>query len=396
MATRNNSISPFSAADQSRITQMIAAWSGYYGRFPRPLKNRMRQPDDSVVVNRVRPIVDKGVSFLFGQDIKFECDAGPEAQAYLDGVWKQNRQASLLQRLALNGGVTGMGVLKIVPQAPYPRLIVVDPSIMAVRHTLGDFEDVTTYTLTYETVDEDGKPAYERELIRRESPLSWSITQQSGKPDEWVTNDTQTWAYPFPPISAAQNLPAPSEYWGLSDIGPDLIQLNTDLNFVLSNINRILKVHASPKVIGAGFTVDQINFSPDGAMILPTTDSTMQILEAHSDLVSGLAFAKEISSRMDELSRVPSVALGTMQDIPRGQISGIALQTLYQPLLEKTEMKRRAYGDMLVELCQRLLSMAGYGDAIDITIHWPSLLPTDDLQQAQAAQIWLVLSPDWS
>src|SRR5579872_3910110 len=137
---------PFSAADARRIAHMQASWRAYYGALPRPLKARpARQPDDSVVVNRLRPICDTGVSFLFGQPIRFEVaeESAPEgAQDYLDAFWKHNRQSSLLQRYALTGAVTGHAVLKLIPGAPYPRLIVVDPTILTLTHAAGDIEDI--------------------------------------------------------------------------------------------------------------------------------------------------------------------------------------------------------------------------------------------------------------
>ncbi len=67
-----------------------------------------------------------------------------------------------------------------------------------------------------------------------------------------------------------------------------------------------------------------------------------------------------------------------------GQLSGVALEILYQPLLEKTETKRLTYGDMLTEINRRLLAIAGYGDELYTELRWQELLPKDNLMQAQA------------
>lgn len=62
------------------------------------------------------------------------------------------------------------------------------------------------------------------------------------------------------------------------------------------------------------------------------------------------------------------------------------MQIRFAPLLDKTETKRRLYGDMLVELCRRLLVIGGYGDA-RVHIHWPPALPTNDREAAETALI---------
>jgi len=95
---------------------------------------------------------------------------------------------------------------------------------------------------------------------------------------------------------------------------------------------------------------------------------------------------------MDEQSRVPAVALGRQSDLPKGNISGVALQLLFQPLIEKTTQKQRLYGKMIREITRAALVIAGkialtdYED-YQIDLHWQNLLPVDDLAAAQAAQI---------
>ncbi len=68
-----------------------------------------------------------------------------------------------------------------------------------------------------------------------------------------------------------------------------------------------------------------------------------------------------------------------------GALSGVALNILYQPLLEKTETKRRTYGDLLVELNRRLLALGGFGEDNFTVLHWPELLPGDPKAEAETA-----------
>jgi hypothetical protein len=78
--------------------------------------------------------------------------------------------------------------------------------------------------------------------------------------------------------------------------------------------------------------------------------------------------------------------------LPKGNISGVALALMFQPLIEKTTMKRRSYGAMIRQLTRAALVIAGLIDIADyenyaVDIHWSSLLPNDDLQAAQTALI---------
>lgn len=375
---------------------MARAWNAYWGIFPKPLK-RLRGGDDNIIVNRCRPIVDKGVDFLFGQDLDIEVLPGAprlkSAQKYLDAVLDHNRKMTFLMKLGINGGVTGQPMVKIVAEQPYPRLVVLDPMTLDVVTAPDDIDCVTAYAISYSAYDLDSGRTIERRQVIRQgpTPASWQIVEQRQVSDgSWVTDQAVLdWPYSWSPITDGQNLPAPNQYWGLSDIGPDLIQINNDLNFILSNTARIIRFHAHPKTWGKGFQADELKIAIDGTLIIPDKDGTLSNLEMSSDLASSLAFASNLRTAMDELSRVPAIALGDKDAMPKGNVSGIALQVLHQPLIDKTETKRRLYGDLLSELCRRILDMGGYGPDCQVRIHWPAMLPADDESQAKAALLWL-------
>lgn len=115
----------------------------------------------------------------------------------------------------------------------------------------------------------------------------------------------------------------------------------------------------------------------------------MGALEMHSDLASSLNYAHALQTAMDVISRTPSLALGDLQDVPRGQVTGPALELLLAPLITKTTSKRELYGDLLEELNRRLLQMAGFGDSVEVFIHWPEIIPVDPVATATVAQLYL-------
>lgn len=370
-----------------RATRFARAWAAYYGHYARPLKVAPGRPDDNVAVNFARIVVDKGVSFLFGRDVGFEIDLAERtaAEEWLAKCWRHNRKMTLLQNLALNGAVCGHAFIKIVPSQPYPRLIVLDPGTVTVRWEADDIERIVRYEIQYTSVDpQTDEPVEVRQIVERDRQI-WRIVDQIGRRGsrDLVTVGENTWPYPWPPIVDCQNLPAPNEFWGLSDLTEDILRLNDAINFVLSNLIRIVRYHAHPKTWGRGFTASQLNIAADETIILPSADAELRNLEMTSDLAGSIALYERLREALHEVTRVPEVATGKLNRA--GALSGVALQILYQPLLEKTETKRRLYGDLLIELNRRLLALAGFGDEINVTLVWPQLLPVDQKAEAETA-----------
>lgn len=373
-----------------RLRRYRTAWEAYNGQMPKPLKVVRGAIDDNVLVNYARSVVDKGVAFLFGQDIQFELDETQQTppEQWLAACWEANGGIVTFQKLALNGGVCGHAFVKLVPasQTPYPRAIILDPANVTVRWDPDDIETVIWYRIQYAALDPASEePITVRQLIERNGG-AWHITDQEARgAGAWVTVRETDWPWSWAPVLDCQNLPVPNEYWGLSDLPEDVLQLNTSINFVLSNTARIIRFHAHPKTWAKGVTAEQLKVAPDQTIVLPGDSGELHNLEMASDLASSIALYERLREALHEVTRVPEVATGKLDST--GQLSGVALQILYQPLLEKTETKRRTYGGLLVELNRRLLALAGYGEEHRTVIHWPELLPTDPAAEAQTALV---------
>lgn len=415
--------------DQARAQAMIEAWQAYRGQLADPLKVAAGQPNDNVKTNRCAPIVDKGVSWLFGKPvtIRVASNSGTQtasatgegdtsadaktarAQDWLDGCLKANRLQARLQKAATNGAVCGHTFLMLHPDRPlanpqgqdYPRITLLDPATVSVRTAPDDVDLVQAYIIEYRVVS-GSATGWRRKVIERvdldglagksvtgyDRDDTWRITDYTRAENGsfWVVNgQPSVWEYPFPPVADSQNLPNPNEYWGAADLTRDIVALNRVLNFIQSNTARIIKYHAHPKTWVKGARASQIDIGVDGLIGLPSVDASLQNLEMQSDLQSSMAFATDLRASMDELSRVPGVALGRLEDLPKGAVSGTTMRMLFEALTEKTESKRLLYGGMLEDLCMRLLWIAGFGEGIELELHWPDLLPVDDLLAAQAA-----------
>ena len=402
--------------DEERQQAIAKRWDAYYGKMPPPLKVKPGQTDDNLRLNFAGGVVNEGVAFLFGQDIDFvvgadtgsgdnaegddpdgESDNPNQAQDdWLEACWKQNKSTTLLQELAINGGVCGDGYLKVMAAktaenpSEYPRLVLVDPGTVSAVWDPHDIKSVLQWVIQWHGMDpKTRRPVAFRQLVTKDAGgQSWTILDQhcDDRSSVWATDNTAVWPYAWAPMFHCQNLPAPNQFYGMADLEDDVLESARGINFVASNIGRILRFHAHPKTWGYGFTAKQLETGVDGTIILPSKEASLQNLEMQSDLSSSLAFYEKMLEAFYAVSRTPEITTGNVGE-GLGTLSGLALQVLYGPLLRKNNTKRRLYGDMLCDLSARLLEMSGQGAGLPVSITWPDPLPVDKLAQRQAALI---------
>jgi len=430
---------PLSSDERAKRQRIADAWKAYKGDWGAgPLRVMPGDPDDNVRPNRCMPIVDAGASFLFGESLKIEIsddtdgqtgaaldvDNGANlgtspAQAYLDDCWgEDDDRMTLLNEVAMNGAVAGSAFVLIVPAnpkagQPLPHLTVLNPENVTVITDPHDCKTVQEYWIQYEVKQSDAvgneRIVAFRKVICRNDPDGLAAETGLGydADDSWVINDykstsgdqgwvltaTTPWPKPWPPIVACQNLPSPNDYWGMPDLPADLIAMNRSLIFNESNTNRIIKHFAHPTRWASGVTAAQLNTTPDNILLFASADAKLQALEARADLANAMQFGANLRADMDEQSQVPSVALGRMSELPKGQISGVTIRALYAPLMAKTVKKRRLYGALIRTVSQHFLELGGFiaASKARITLHWKDPLPPDDLAAAQAAQAWMAV-----
>jgi len=399
-------------ADKERKRALLDAWKSYRGEFPPPLKIQPDQPNDNIISNRCAPIVDKGVSFLFGKTLNIEAakettEPTNTVKDAIRAVWgDDDDRMTLLSQIGINGGITGMSFVKIMPpdmHHPHTRILPLDSCIVRVVTDNDDVSCILAYVIEYAMANEWNR----RQIISRIDPNAplgldydqemfvdhWIITNymRKGQIGSWQqTGEPDTWPYPFAPIDFCQNLPNPNETWGIPDLTPDLIGLNHSLNFIQSNTSRIIKYHGHPKTWIIGMDADAVNTAVDDLICLPSSDSKIGNLEMVQTLTDQRNFAMDLRGHMDEQSRVPAIALGRETSLPRGDISGVALKLLLQPIMEKTTLKQRLYGSLIRRVTRAALVIEGVLSLdeyqnYEIQLHFQNIMPEDDLQAAQTA-----------
>lgn len=387
-------IAGIDAEERARLERWSKAWEWYFGKNQPPLLIRPGQADDNVKINYARLLVHVATAYLFGQDVAFQLDADAKEETsdekWLNECWRVNKKMLLLQKASINGAVCGHTFLKIIQDSPltpgYPRIIAINPEYVTVVTDPDDIDLVWRYIISYPAMGVNGEHLIIKQTTERNTAGRWTITDEvSESGGRFRTVATTLWPYAWAPIIDCQNIPSPNEYYGIADLEPDVLGLNQSLNFTMSNLQRIIRFHAHPKTWGRGFAANQLKIGVDETIVLPGDNAELHNLEMQSDLTSSINYYIKLKEALHEITRMPEVATGKLDSV--GQLSGVALQLLYGPLVQATEAKRITYGDMIIELNRRLMEMHGVILAQPCTLHWPEVLPKNPLEERQVAVI---------
>ena len=357
-------------------------WSYYHGDQRKTLKVKLGQADDNLTINLARYIVDKGAAFLFGKPVEFQLQEGETtpAEQKLADIWDRNRKATLLLKMATLGGIYGHVFIGIIPDYYGPgltRLTLLEAEYIEVSWKGDDVEDAWRYVVSWVEENAAGKSEeHEQEIVQDADTGRWGVFYRIRRDNGVALPDPQRadipiWPYAWPPIIDCQNIPCPGEFYGLSDI-EDMDEQDA-LNYIASLTLHTLRYHAYPKtwIVGAGGLSSEA-FETDEAVLFDSLNAQMNNLEMQSDLAANLNFYDKIKTALMQAARVPDL---NRENLALGAASGFALRIIHGDLLEKTEAKRRTYGDMLIELNRRLLELAGFGSENYCDVIWQDPLP---------------------
>lgn len=381
-------------ADDERLQMMSKALNAYDGHPRRVFKVVPHQPDDNVNVNYSATIVDKGVSFLVGDDLSFEImppservDTDERAEDRLEELWPSDQRAEDLIDIVTNGGIFGHTYARIMIDAGTPTVLVLDPLNMTMEWAPDNYRKITAYIHQYEST-QNNRPATFKEEIRPEpSGQSWrSIFSYCYAGEQrWYQYDEQEWPFAFAPIFHTKNLPKANEVYGKPDLSRYVLALIYYIDRVDSLINRIVRKHTHPKAVARGLKSQDLKLGVDDVLFLPEKEQELSLLEMQGDMAGAMAFRTKLREALAEVSHVPEVATSKVENV--GQLSGRAMKILYGPLLDRTRVKRKLYGRMFKALAVRLLEVGGMPEQKAI-INWPDPLPNDEKEEAETAVLY--------
>jgi PBSX family phage terminase large subunit len=216
--------------DQLAVTErtemMRKACGAYQGTdlFSTGRSNLAGKPDDNVAINYSETIVDKGVSFLFGDDLKItagkpESTEADAYAAYIEQIWPEDIRGEDLLDLGTNGGIFGHVWAKIAIDAGVPSVVVGDPECYTAEWAPDNYKKVVRYLNTYRTTI-DGKPVLRRENTYQVNASAWQtdLEQSTADAPTWTRLESYPWPFPFAPVVHCKNLPTPNQFYGKPDL----------------------------------------------------------------------------------------------------------------------------------------------------------------------------------
>lgn len=368
------------------------------GQHQKPIARKPSQPDDNLAINLTGLIVDRSISLLFGKDVTFDLpgEGDTPEDDYLDEVWRANKKAILLHDSAEYGSTYGTVFVKIQPDGrvvagkSLPRLIPLNPFFMSIKAPPDDKDQVIAYEMTYMSVNAAGNQSAKKEVTRvvggilpeTGRPEAWEVLNFTSDRGRWEQESIAAWPYEFPPIVHWKNLPDAESCYGHPDIDDSVIALQDAVNFVASNIHRILRYHAHPRTWGRGFTgpTEKMSWGPDDIIKIPSETGQIANLEMQSDLASSARFMEILRQSLFDISR--TVDVSSMAD-KLGALTNFGLRVLFFDAINKLGTKRLLYGDGLTELNRRLLVLANLESDDMGEVMWEDSLPVNELDQAQ-------------
>lgn len=388
----------------SREQTMRRAWAAYYGHLPKPLTVRAGQVDDNIRLNRVRPVVAVTTFCLWGRPPVGDLpdapgsppDGDPQSEALEDKLdaWKLAMGwDALLLDTGINASVCGDFFWRFLPPAftgDLPRVQNLDPVATSILWHPRDWTVELGYLFQYDAgPDGRGRPQQVRVIFSRDDGGTWWITEQvSTDGGDWqLAGEPTKWAYAWCPILHAKNLPNPNSPYGLPDVTDDLIDVNKARNLVASNANRMMRLHAHPKVWLRGMGNQRVDFSLDAVINIPGEKGEIGQLVPAVSPEAGDVIANDLDNAVCEMTATPAVSLGRPGET--GDPSGVALLIKFMPLQQKTLVKRTLAGPAVVEAWRRVHEMLGDGADCRYTLKWRDVLPADLLALAQTLDLGL-------
>lgn len=402
-----------------------------------------------VTFNYCRPFINKFVSFEFGKgfsikspveidnegvtvnDPKIDIDVNLEGDGvttpkeiseeytikektesdFLNQVWEGNDRETLITELGQTKAITGEAWVKVQyesaedldgsdPFEEYPngriRLSVLPTQFVFPRFNNHDKNKLESLLIMYpiRTEKETGllfKRTVDTTVVYKEFWTSKEIIVYEGKEEV----DRMENPYGFIPFVQIKNFPIAGRTRGQGDLD-DIIPLNVELNTKKSDISEVIDYHSAPITLVYGARIGNLEKGANKVWGGLPKDAKVENLGLQGDLVASSNYTSDVKTAMCEIAGIPETVLGGASAI--SNTSGVALQYINLPLIERTRVKRHCTQNGLQRVNKMILFLGLYHGLIekpdDISMKdflWnevdlPDTLPKDELIELNKIQ----------
>ena len=270
---------------------------------------------------------------------------------YLNAVWDSNKRDELCVEIGQMKSIAGDAWIKVSYESPedlydpfeeYPdgriRLTCVPTQFVFPTFNQHDKDRVDSMLIMYPIEKER-----ETGILWRRSSVTTVIYKEVWTRDEIVVYedkeeiDRMENPYGIIPFVQIKNFPIAGRTYGMGDL-EDLIPLNVELNTKRSDISEIIDYHSAPITCVFGAKIGNLEKGANKVWGGLPKDAKVANLELQGDLGASTNYTESLKTAMCEIGGVPETVLGGANAI--SNTSGVALQYMNLPLIEKTRVKR--------------------------------------------------------
>ena len=324
-------------------------------------------------------------------------------------MWEDNKKDTLLTELGQTKSITGEAWVKVQFEDPedmndpfeeYPkgriRLSCIPTQFVFPRFSDHDKDRLESLLIMYPIRKEQDtgvlfKRTVETTIMYKEFWTPKEIIVYEGKKEV----DRMENPYGFIPFVQIKNFPIAGRTRGVGDID-DIIPLNVELNTKKSDVSEVIDYHSAPITLVYGAKIGNLEKGANKVWGGLPKDAKVENLNLQGDLVASVNYASDVKTSMCEIAGVPETVLGGASAI--SNTSGVALQYMNLPLIERTRIKRSCSSDGLQKVNKYIIFISLYHDLIkkpeDISmkdflrneVEIPDTLPKDELIELQKIQ----------
>ena len=333
---------------------------------------------------------------------------------FLEKVWDYNDRDSFIEEIGQTKSITGEAWVKVQYVAPedlddpfgeYPngkiRLSVTPTQYVFPEFDQHDTKKLNTLLIMY--------PIERREqtgILKNRTRIKTIIYKEYWTKDEIKVYedekeiDSMKNPYNMIPYVQIKNLAVAGRTRGLSDLD-DLIPLNMELNMKKSDCSEIIDYHSAPITLVYGAKIGNLEKGANKVWGGLPKDSKVENLSLSGDLIASQSYISDTKTAMCEIGGVPETVLGGASAI--SNTSGVALQYMNAPLIDKTKTKRNLTKNglqkvnkliLLISLMEGLIEKPeeiSIAEFVRNTVTIPDTLPKDTMLELTQIQLEMQL-----
>ncbi len=428
------------AEEQQRLERIQQAWNFYEGYHWEGVDD-LGSPQ--VTFNYCKPFINKFVSFEFGsgftinsprlpenvldedtnhdgvvegeevknispEDIEFKT-VKEQVGNFLNRVWDENSKEELCVEIGQNKSITGDAWIKVMYESPEEMEDIFDENpegkirleVFPTQYMFPEFDEHDKKRMINLLIMYPISVERETGILRRKNKLQtilykelWTkekITIYHGA--DVISEEDNP--YGFIPFVHIKNFIISGKNFGASDID-DIIPLNVEVNTKRSDVSEIIDYHSAPITCVYGAKIGNLEKGANKVWGGLPKDSRVENLQLQGDLQASTQYIKDLKTAMCEIGGVPETVLGGASAI--SNTSGVALQYMNLPLVEKTKIKRACSESGLVIVNKMILKIAlqmgfiekpenmSMKEFLYNKVTLPDTLPKDELIELQKIQ----------